>query len=137
MIDIAKAVRGYLLADATLSALVSTRVFVGPVPKEQASSMPKACVAMRMAGGPESRDYVALTNQRFDVFCYGANEIGAVEVQRAVQDSLKYLSRYVQGDTLLHGANPSGAIGPIQDMDTNWPVVIQSFMVLAAEVAIV
>lgn len=133
MIDIPKAFRSWLVADATLSALVGTRVFVGPVPKSEAASMPRACVACRMSGGPMNEDYVRLTDQRFDVWCYGASEIQAVEVQRAVQDALKYLMRSLVGDVLMHSAKPTGAIGPVEDPDTNWPVVIQSFLVKASE----
>ncbi len=133
MVDVLKAIRGFLLADATLAALVSTRVFVGPLPKSEAASMPRAAVTIRMSGGPEERSYVEVVQQRIDVFCYGANELGAVAVQRAVWDALKYINREVQDSILLHAAQPTGAIGPLEDPDGHWPMVVVSWLIVAAE----
>lgn len=94
--------------------------------------MPRKCVVIKPVGGPGDSDYVELIDVRIDVYNYGDTGIGALEVQRATHDALKAIKRVKQGDTLLHRANPVG--GPIwlRDPDGNWPLFLESWLVLAS-----
>lgn len=133
MVDLMGALVSFLQADATLAALVGTRVYAQSLPKADAASMPRDCVVIRSAGGPGSRDYVKLTEVRIDVMNYGATERKAHTVHRATHDALKYMEREVQGDVLLHRANDSGGPVWLRDPDGDWPLCVETWLVLAAE----
>ena len=136
-VDILKAVRAFLLADSTITAEVSTRVFALELPKAEAESMPRKCVVLSLAGGSEPRDYVRRTWLRLDVWNYGLTPIQTMDVQRVTHYALKELARTKQGDTLLHNAAQSSGPRYFKTPDEDWPVTIESWMVLASEVTAV
>ena len=98
--------------------------------------MPRACVVLRMSGGlgrVGSRDFVDIGETRIDVFNYGTTGQTATQLQRATHDTMKAMDRDVQGDALLHCAHQSS--GPIwlRDPDGDWPLVLETWNVIAAE----
>ena len=135
MVNVYSKIIAKLKVDSTVTAQVSTRVFGLELPQTEANSMPRKCVVIKPTGGPArygARDFVELTEVRIDVYNYGATGDQALEVQRATHDALKAISRDRQGDTLLHWAHQSS--GPIwlRDPDGNWPLFLESWLVLAS-----
>ncbi len=125
-----------LKADATLAALVGIRVFGGDLPREEAPSMARKCLVVKSAGNPGglgSADDVRVVEIRYDVISYGETPWEADRVRRAAYTVFKELARKTQSSIVFHRALHSG--GPIQarDQDTDWPFVLDSWDVLAAE----
>lgn len=138
MVNVYKALIAYLKADTAVAGEVGTRVFVPELPQDQANSMPRRCVVIRPAGGPgRPGDYVRLTKFRIDVFNYGETANYALSVQRATHEALKNLDRDRHGDTLLHCADESSAPIWLRDPDGNWPLFLESWLVLASSVTAV
>lgn len=134
--DVLADLRSILIADAEVNALVAGRVFVGEIPGAQAASMPRKCLVIKDAGGPENNGFLTLHSQRFDAFCYGETPYEANKVRRAVYSSLKSLSRRAQGASLIHSVMVSGGALFQRDPDTDWPIRVQSFLALASDVAL-
>ncbi|MDA2936834.1 DUF3168 domain-containing protein [Acidobacteria bacterium AH-259-A15] len=127
-------------ADAGISALVSTRVFGGELPKAETPSMPRKSLVVKFAGGgfgPGSADYLQLIEFRLDALSYGETFFQADRVRRATHAFFKNLQRQVQGDTLIHRCNVSGGPISFRDPDTDWAVIFESYDVLVAEEAVV
>lgn len=134
--DVLKAAVAFLKADSDVSGLLGTRVYGLELPASEIPNMPRQSCVLKLAGGPTNiggTTYLQAGQHRIDVFNYGGTGIDAVALQRATHDALKELDRTVQGDTLLHWAHQSS--GPIwlRDPDGDWPVVVESWLVLAAE----
>lgn len=134
--DVLADLRSILIADSGVNALVAGRVFVGELPAAQAASMPRKCLVIKDAGGPESNSFLTLHSQRFDAFCYGETPYEANKVRRAVYSSLKSLSRRAQGESLIHSVMVSGGANFLRDPDTDWPMRVQSFLALASDVVL-
>ena len=71
----------------------------------------------------------------YDIWCFGASPHEAGQVRLAVYEALKFLNREEANNTLLHWAQEIGGVMSLRDPDTDWPVQLQTFQVLAAEVA--
>lgn len=126
---------GYLAADAGVSALVGTRVFGGELPRSENGSMPRQAVVVQPAGGGiMGLAYQDYGDFRVDVSCYGATPLDAWALYLAVHSALKSLRREVSHSALLHWARPSSKGLSGRDTDTDWPLVISSWQVFAAEV---
>jgi len=134
--DSMKALVAIMQADTALTALLGTRVFGGDLPRAEVPSMPRKCMVLKYAGGSPNSDYVELTEFRIDMMCYGETPFDADQVRRAGHDVMKILSRKVQSNVLIHRANHSGGPISLRDRDTEWPLVLNSYDVLAAEQAI-
>jgi hypothetical protein len=134
MIDVIEAVVAYLKSDAGVAALVGTRVYGGELPRSQAATMPQGTVVVSPAGGGllglSGNDY---GDSRVDIDCYSTTPHQAYKLNLAVYDAMKAIRRRKQGTALLHWSRPSstGATG----RDTDWPITVSSYQVLAAEVA--
>jgi hypothetical protein len=135
MVDPIAALVAWLNLDGTLVALVDGRTYGGELPREQVAAMPRAAVVLRPAGGGLlGRAYQDVGDVRVDVECYGAVARQAWEVNLAVYQALKHLSRVVSAGVLLHWAQPSSKGVLARDPVTDWPVCLASYQVLAAEV---
>lgn len=134
MPDPVAAVVAALKADADVADLAGGRVFGGELPAREAKSMPRAAVVLKPAGGgllgAATADY---GDQRLDVDCYAATPLSAWELYLAVYTALKALRRSVHAETLVHWAKPSTKGTLARDPDTDWPITVSSWQVLAGE----
>ncbi len=101
-----------------------------------APDMPRKALVLQMAGGTGpigARDFVPVQYMRVDAFCYGETGAEATRLQRVVHDALKGLSNAVAGDTLIRSVSIDSGPRYFKDPDTDWPTVIESFLVMASE----
>lgn len=136
IVDVKSALIAFLKADADVTTQVGTRVFGLELPRSETDNMPRKAVVLVASGGAVP-GYAAATlpveAQRVDTYCYGATPFEAEEVRRAVYGALKAMSRTKQGSVLLHWAEPSGGPMSGRDPDLDWPVVWNSWQILADE----
>lgn len=124
----------YLASDSEVSALVGTRVFGQELPPGEAQQMPRPCVVVQAAGGFGERSDVPVQTLRVDARCYGRTLHEAMAVHLAVYGALKKrLRRSQQGDALLHSAIMEGGPRPLRDPDADWPFVLSSWQLIAAD----
>jgi hypothetical protein len=124
----------FLLSDAPLVTLVGSRVFGGELPAREAEHMPRAAVVLKPAGGGLlGTGTIDVGDTRLDVDCYGATPLDAWTVYLAVYGALKGLTRGAYASTVLHWARPSSRGTLARDPDTDWPVTVSSWQVLAGE----
>lgn len=129
----------FLSAQSFISTLVGTRVFGLELPATESKSMPRNAVVLKMSGGPGglgSSDDRPITRIRFDVLNYGATPLDALSVQRATHCALKSINRNIESGTLLHSAEQSAGPVNLRDPQGNWPLVLETFFVLAAEITV-
>jgi hypothetical protein len=136
MLDIVGAVAELLKSDPVIGPTVEGRVFVGRIPHDVVEAedtfRPRKMVVVRHAGGGEKRDSLRLELQRIDVLCYGETMQDADVVRRAVWSRFVTLSREWVSDVLIHYVNPAGGALASSDPDIVWPIIVQSFIVMAA-----
>lgn len=136
MTDVLAAVRTYLLADAYVSGLCSTRVFASEFPKSEAPSMPRKMVVIVYSGGFERVATDPMVRPRMDIYSYGETFHEAAKVDGAVYDALKGVSRRRVGEVLLYAVSLAGGPVTLRDSDAGWPVLVRSVSVAADERAI-
>lgn len=129
IVDIGVAIRRYLLSDAGVAAEVSDRVFIDDLPESENESMPRKCVILRSAGGPDLRSYTDLQRQRFDVMAFGATRFEAGEVDAAVVYALHWMRRNVKEEAVLHSAVLSGGSTTFKAAQTGWPIKMRTVLV--------
>lgn len=135
--DHLSALRAYLLADPEVSALVATRVFAVELPQatieaETDIEHPSKMVVLRPSGGAGREDRVRIENSNLDVLCYGETDFEANLLRRTVADVLKNAIRVVQDNVLIHNISATGGPLFLKDPDSKWPVMFQSYRMLAA-----
>lgn len=124
-----------LKADADVNTATGGRVWGGEVPSGQVDAMPQASVVVQAAGGLGvfGRGYQRHSDKRVDVICYADSPRAAYQLWLQVRPVLKHMRRQVQAGTVLHWARPSGDATQARDPDTDWPAVLSTWQVLAAE----
>lgn len=133
------AVINYLQADHDVEALVSDRVFGVELPAEENESMPRKCVVLTPSGGMPrvgGSSFLSVTGLRVDVKSYAETPYEAAEVHWAVHHALKNLDRQVQLSSLLHNAIQESGPFTMRDSDTEWPMVLSVWNIMAAEVSV-
>lgn len=141
--DPLSAVRAVLRADASVTAIVpSAQIYAGEMPQTESVAQPRAAVILSLAGGPADRGYSQLGRRRLDVRCYGATPFEAMKLGNQVYESLKAVERVrvtsatpLITPTLIHGINVEAGPTPLRDADGDWPMVLTTFEIVAAEVA--
>jgi hypothetical protein len=121
--------RTLLLADATVSGLVVTRVYGGEIPEKSLDGMPMATVVLREAGGPGRRGFNLYRNTRVDTLCYAATILDASLLHRAVREVLETMNRPTG---TIFSAEMTSDISTARDPVTQWPVGIASYLVMTA-----
>jgi len=137
VLDIVGAVAELLISDPVVGPMVEGRVYVGRIPHDVVAAedtfRPRKMVVVRHAGGGgEKRDSLKFELQRVDVLCYGETMYEADTVRRAIWSRFVRLSREWIGDVLIHYVNPAGGALASSDPDIVWPIIVQSFVVMAA-----
>ena len=125
----------HLAATSAITALVSTRIYGQELPDSEIAAMPRKTLMLRWAGGAGGL-YRNLSVWRVDVWHYGETPFEAGVLHRTVHDVLKHLSREVSAGVLLHALEESGGPLPIREPDTHWPVVVQAWLLYAADVGV-
>lgn len=138
--DVIAAVRAFLQADPGVAAAVGTqagygvRAFGGEFPRQLASTMPGAAVVVKAAGG----GLLGAAQQRYgdtrvDVDCYGRTPHEAWDVYLDVAAAFDALDADEYAGGLLKGANVSSRGIQARDPDTDWPVVVATWQVVAGK----
>ena len=131
------AVVRYLLDTPHVSTRVNNHIYgqeLNTIQDGVLPKMPAGVVVVVPSGGISSNWYVPVSNQRFDVKCYGKDWIESEDISLAAYHAMKYLDRETPRDTLLFSAQRSGGPLALRDPDADWPYYWQSFEVLASEV---
>ncbi len=128
----------FLKADATLAALVGTKVFGAELPNTETENMPQLCVVVSPAGGsgPGSNSNLSFMSLRLDLKCYGTTPLTAWSVYLAVRDALKGLEGSVKDTVLLYDASIEGGPINLRDADLEWPLVLGTFNLRVSETAV-
>lgn len=119
MIDPLKATRDYLVADAGLTAQTSTRIYAGrTVPPPDYQPADGGALTFNLRGGrPTYDDDHLLVSAQFK--CYGADELAAMTVYRALHDALQNARgaevRWARAESMGQSLN---------EPDTGWPFVL-------------
>jgi len=131
--DVVDAVQAYLAADSAVAAVVATRIWPAETPESESTSMPRACVVVRLAGGWPSINDAPIEHCDVDLTCYGSTPKEARTVYQAAHDAMRNMGREVAAGVKLYSARRAG--GPFQgrEPDTAWPMVWSSWAVLASE----
>lgn len=126
----------YLKADAAVSARAGTRVYGASLPNAGNTAMPDPSVVIRPAGGGGAfgRGGQQFADRRIDTDCYAATEHDSWLLYLDVSAALKELLRVTVNGVLLHWARVSAEGQTARDPETNWPLTIASYQILAAEI---
>ena len=133
MTDFLSALRTYLLGCKDVTDLCGQSVYVLAIPKEELEAGAHEVVVLLASGGNLGNTRRAITEARVDAVSFAATDFKAMQMDMAVAEALKTLSReYVDG-VLLH--NVSVASGPFQarDPETGWPCMRRQAIVRADE----
>jgi len=115
-----------------LQDVTAATVFGGELDRREAKTMPRQVVVVKPAGGGLlGASGQPFGDQRVDVDCYGETPRDSWLLHLAIEDALLSLSRRVYGSTLLHWAKPSARGTLARDPDTDWPISVSSYQVLA------
>lgn len=149
-VDRVKALVQFLKNNPSVSAMVGARIYDDEIPDAAVARMPKATVVIKRSGGARSiggpdNDF---SDARVDVRCYAWTKASAVDLELAVYDALRHLTRVVVGGTLLHwcrdasglqtGYEPTTPITPSTPVDRKnaWPFAWRSWQVMAADIPV-
>lgn len=124
-VDVLDVVRDFLLADATVAGLVSTRVYAGrDVPPAGYAISDGPAITLRVRGGRMGYDDV-LYIASLQIKCYGASERAADTLYRAVFDRL----HNGHNEDLLH-AEIETLGQQLEEPETEWPFTLAYFLAM-------
>lgn len=135
--DSLEALVGILKADATVAALVGTRVYGYELPRartdaqEQSTTGPLKSIVVAPSGGANSEANLPIERRRVDTYCYGETLYQADRVRRAVYAALKGIDRTTQDSIVVYACTPAGGAITGRDPETDWPVHWNSWQVTA------
>jgi hypothetical protein len=132
--DIIGAIVERLKAQASVAALVGTRVFGGELPPEETAHQPRGTVVIRPAGGGSitAGTFCQHDTQRFDLLAYAATPAEANALARTCRTDLVTLRRKVVAGCLIHWIERAGGFSAGRDRDGSWPLAFQSFQAFYA-----
>lgn len=132
-VDALGALRAY--TEAQLAS--GTSVYVGELPRRSPSDPkhPPKAVVINPVGGLPYDALLQIVRQRIDAFFYAPTPEAADELRREVFDVWRPLSHVNQGTAVLHWITPAGGIRYQRDPDTEWPVIVETWVLQSAEQA--
>lgn len=135
-LDLIPAVRDLLLADGTISGLVSDRVYDSEIPEGASGGMPQDAIVLNAAGGSaypgSGRQHYGTT--RVDVFAYGETLKKSRQLYLAVYAALKFMGAgQTREGVLLKSATVQSKGITGRDPERQWPLTLSSWLILAAE----
>lgn len=127
MIDPVAVIRTHLLS--FMGAQVGTRVFGLQLPTQEVAAMPRKCVVLVVDGMP-AVSLVPRLDIRATFHCYGASNVEAYEVARALHDGLKRGGSAMIGATFFYAADVMDSGSFVLEPETKWPrfVCLYSFV---------
>jgi hypothetical protein len=131
------ALRTLALADADISALVDTRIYVNRIPEaiieddDTDTFHPPKMLVIRQQGGFGKRDILGVDHETITALCYGETDYEAERVRLAVFQRFTTLSRETHDGVLIHHVNKTSGPIPLLEPEIVWPAVAQSFSVYA------
>lgn len=135
MRDVMGALRTMVLADSDVFGLVGDRVYVNKIPRsviEDADTFhPPKMLVLRMAGGAGKADLLPIDQPTISTLCYGETDEEADRVRRGVWELFVAARRVTHDQVLIHHINPTGGAVPNVEPDLVWPVIAQTYTVLA------
>ncbi len=131
--DVISALVTYLKAQSDISTLLGTKVFGLELPKSESVSMPHKAIVIVDSGSVRAADYSDISNARLDFRCYGKTPFAARLVYRTLTPILRDLEKSVTGATFLYSAVHTSGPYPVRDVETDWSVTIDTWMVAMQE----
>ena len=117
------------------TGLDGQRVIVGGLKEGTISSKQLfPAIALRRSGGIGrygERDNLQLVAQRFDATCFAETRLEAMDALAKLAGALKDMARDMVDNVLLHRVNKSGSAFDLVDEETNLPISVQSFELVA------
>ena len=136
-LDTIGALTSYLKAAPDVYVASAGRVFGGELPRTENTSMSRAAIVVKRAGGGLlGTAYQEYGDIRVDIDCYGKTMREADQLYSVARLALKQLSRIVADGVLFHWARISSDGVSLRDPETDWPMCVGSFQVLVAEIAV-
>lgn len=138
--DVIAGLIGYLAADPGVLAKVAAadRIFGAELPRTFNAQMPaQAALVLRPAGGYGrfGSGTLPLGDPRIATDCYGPDEYASWLLYLAVLDAMRALQRRRVAGVLLHSASVGAGGVTGRDPQTNWPLTIATYTVIASELA--
>ena len=135
MRDVMIALRTMCLEEDSIFGLVADRIWVNKIPRADVEAAdtfhPPKMLVLRMAGGSGKTDLLAIDKPLISTLCYGEDDYQANRVRRAVWEFFVSTARVISEGTLIHDINPTGGAIPNTEPDLVWPVIAQTYTVLA------
>jgi hypothetical protein len=123
------------LADSAVFALVEDRIWVNKIPRDEIEAAstfhPPKMLVLRMAGGAGKADLLPVDQPTITTLCYGETDEEADKVRRAVWELFVRSLRVTHDGVLFHDFIPTGGAIPNTEPDLVWPVIAQTYTVLA------
>lgn len=136
MPDRVAALIAFLQTNAAVAELTAGRVYGGELPESEQRHQPRPAVVVSPGGGGSGsigNAFQEYGDRSVDLRLYGKTPGQADLLWRTVAPALKHLRREVHAGCLLHWAKPSVGEINLRDPNTQWPFVLASYQVLAAE----
>jgi len=133
--DIIAALRGFLLADADVAALVGTGIYGGAMPRAAVAGMAQPALVLTLSGGVSIAQGSWMRGhdtQRVDVTAWGATEATAYALANAARHALTGIRRLLVDGVLIHWAEPAGGALDGRDPDGRWINVWRPYQVFHA-----
>ncbi len=135
MRDLFKALRTMALETTTINGLVGDRIFVNAIDEETIEAadtrQPPKMLVLRMGGGGAKADIMPVVDTNIIALSYGETDFEADAVRRAVEQRFTLLAREIHDSVLIHHINRTGGPIPSVEPDLVWPVIAQTFTVMA------
>lgn len=119
-------IRNLLLADAGVTAITSL-VYGGELPEEEAANMPQAAVVIAPSGGLGRLKTMLTRTIRVDTTCYGATLHDSWNLHLAVREALETMSRPTGSVKTIEMASEAANA---RDSVKQWPTCYASYTVL-------
>ncbi len=123
------------LADSAVFGLVEDRIYVNQIPRAKIEAAktfhPPKILVLRMAGGSGKVDLLPTDQPLVSTLCYGETDQEADKVRRAVWELFVRSLRVTHDGVLFHDFIPTGGAIPNIEPDLVWPVIAQTYTVLA------
>ena len=132
MQDVIGALITYLKTVSDITDLTSTRIYGGGLPEADVASMPRQCLVLSSAGGPEEFRTHRIQRQRVDFFSYGSGYLEAGNVDGVLAEALIAIKRTESENTILHSAGYGGRLR-LKHPDAGWEYYLRSATILAGE----
>lgn len=130
-------IKDFLEADATVAALVGTKIYGGELPNSEVANMPQDCVVIHLAGGGAAprigASTIPISRPRYDFKCYGQTVLTAMQLYAAVHSALRCLTQQVINNTVLYAAIMEAGPVNLRDADGQWPFVFAVYTIASAD----